>query len=364
MEMYIATYAIDVAALIYLIGVLKSSAALNIYRKKPFMIGIILTLIVIASESVTVFVANGGPSLRSINVLCNIIGFTLAPIIPLVIAYVFDGRILRKHKLLFIPSLVNAVAAISSPLSKLIFYVDANNHYFRENYYFIFIAVYYINLLLLIISTLEVGKKYNYPIKNKLVALAFFTIIGTSIQLQFPTSYSTWHCATLALLLYFLLLSEFDSSFDTLSGFYNRAAFDKTIKDMPASKAFSFIIIDINDFKSFNDTYGHDYGDNLIRKVAEIIRKSFNRHYTCYRFGGDEFSIISNETDQKKIENQLKIMIDNIADMRESGTPLPTVSYGYRIFNGEDELDFHEILQQADKQMYHFKMIHKADAEK
>jgi diguanylate cyclase (GGDEF)-like protein len=195
-----------------------------------------------------------------------------------------------------------------------------------------------------------------------LVALSIFTIIGTSIQLINPSVYSSWHCITLALLLYFLLLSEFDSSFDTLTGFYNRAVFNKAAKQMTDSKAFSIILLDIDDFKKVNDTYGHDYGDTVIKTVAAIIRKSFNKHYTCYRFGGDEFSIMSNEADREKIEYQLRTMISNFAEMRENGSLLPTVSYGYSIFPGGEKLDFNKIFKEADEQMYKFKEIHKSDA--
>ena len=160
------------------------------------------------------------------------------------------------------------------------------------------------------------------------------------------------------------MLSEFDSSFDTLTGLYNRAAFDKATKQIVEKKPFSVIIIDINDFKSVNDTYGHYYGDNVIKEVAGIIRKFFDKNYNCYRFGGDEFSIISNETDQDKIEYQLRTMTNNIAEMREKGNPLPTISYGYSIVVGGEKLDFLKNLKEADDQMYHFKKIHKAEATK
>jgi diguanylate cyclase (GGDEF)-like protein len=96
--------------------------------------------------------------------------------------------------------------------------------------------------------------------------------------------------------------------------------------------------------------------------VADIIRKSFSKHYTCYRFGGDEFFIIGNETDKEKIEYQLRTMTNNLAKMREKGIQLPTVSYGYSIFKGGEKLDFHKTLKEADDQMYHFKRIHKAYA--
>lgn len=360
-SMYIATYIIDIAALFYLIGLLNSSTALNIQRKKPFLIAIILTVVIILSEAGTVLANNGGLNLRSINILCNVLGFALTPMIPISITLIFDRMILRSHKFLLIPTLINVVVTALSPLFKFIFYVDANNQYIRGDYFFVFITVYIVNLLLLVIITLEVCKKNNYPIIGKMVALSILTIIGTSIQLVYPLAYSSWHCVTVSLLLYFLLMSEFDSSFDTLTSLYNRAAFDKATKQLARTEAFSVIILDINDFKRINDTYGHDYGDTVIKAVAATIRQSFNKEYTCYRYGGDEFSIIGNETNQEKIEYQLMNMTNNLAEMREDGNPLPTVSYGYSIFKGGEKLDFHKIVREADNQMYYYKKIHKGN---
>lgn len=358
--MYIATYIIDIAALFYLIGLLKSSSALNRNRKKPFLAGIILTVIIILSEAGTIFADNGGLDLRNLNIFCNVLGFALAPLIPIIITLVFDRRIITTHRFILIPSVVNIISTLLSPQFRFIFYIDESNNYVRGDYFYIFIAVYIINFLFLMISTLDMGKKYNYPMMLKLVALSFFTIIGTSIQLVVPSAYSSWHSVTLALFLYFLLMSEFDSSFDTLTGLYNRATFDRAVQEIVKAKAVSVVILDINDFKSVNDTYGHDYGDRVIKTVASVIRDSFNKHYRCYRYGGDEFSVISCESDPEKIEHQLEVMTKALAEMRVDGNRLPTVSYGYSIFNGEETLDFHKILRDADEQMYHFKKQYKS----
>lgn len=357
--MYIATYIVDIAALFYLMGLLYSSTNLNMQRKQPFLIAIILTIVMILSESGTIHTNNGSLNLRVTNIFCNVLGFSLAPLIPIAIILIFDRMILKSRKYLLIPTLINIVAAVFSPIFKFIFYVDAHNQYSRGDYFFVFIIVHTINLLILVIITIEVGKKNNYPIIGKMLFLSVFTIIGTSIQIVYPFVYSTWHCVTVALLMYYLLMSEFDSSFDTLTSLFNRAAFDKAIKHIGEAKSFSLIILDINDFKMINDTYGHDYGDVVIKEVAAIIRKSFNKNYTCYRFGGDEFSIISNETEQEKIEYHLRLMTDNLSKMREEGTLLPTVSYGYSIFRGGEKLDFNKILKEADGQMYQYKKIHK-----
>ena len=358
---YIATCSIDIIALFFLCVLSHRSNMLNNYRKKPFLCGIVLTVIIILSEAGTILAGNGNTGLRGLNICCNVVGFALTPIIPIALIAISDITILQTHKLLLLPPLINIVATFLSPVFKLIFYVDINNHYERGDFFYIFVVIYIINLILLVISTLHTGKIYHYPIKGKMIALSLFTVAGTSIQLVFPEVYSSWHCVTLALLLYFLLLSEFDSSFDTLTGLYNRAAFEKAAKQMTGRKAFSLIVLDVNDFKSINDTYGHDYGDIILKEVAAIIRKSLDNHYTCYRVGGDEFYIICRETKQERIEYQLKSMTNVLAEEREKNSSLPTIAYGHSIFRG-GSLNFQKILKEADEQMYCFKKLQKIEA--
>lgn len=340
------------------------NTALHVQRRKPFLLAIILTVVIILSETGTMISSNENLNLRSLHILFNILGFALNPMIPIAITLIFNRMILKTYKFLLIPTMINMIAVVLSPVFKLIFHVDPNNMYTRGDYFFIFVTVYIINLIFLIVITLEFSKKNNYPIVGKIAALSIFTIIGTSIQLIYPLAYSTWHCVTLSLLLYFLLMSEYDSSFDALTGLYNRASFDRAIKQIGETAALSLIVLDIDDFKVVNDTYGHSYWDYTIKTVAEIIRKSFDKDYTCYRLGGDEFYIIGKETEQGNIENSLRNMTSNLTKMREGGILLPTVSYGYSIFPGGEKLDFNKVLKEADDQMYHYKKIHKDNAAK
>ena len=360
LETYIATCSTDVIALLFLYALLRRSNMLDNYRKKPFLFGIVLTIIIIFSEAGTIQASAGNAGLRNLNILCNILGFALTPMIPIALIAISDIEILQKHKLLLLPTLINTVAAVLSPIFKLIFYVDVNNQYKRENSFFIFVVVYIINLAFLVISTLRTGKMHHYPIRGKMIALSLFTVAGTSIQLVAPSVHSSWHCVTLSLLLYFFLLSELDSSFDTLTGLYNRAAFEKSAKMMTSRKAFSIIVLDVNNFKSINDTYGHNYGDTVLKAVAAIIRESLDDHYTCYRVGGDEFYIICRETKKEKIEHQLRSMTNALAEEREKDGRLPTIAYGYSIFQ-EGNLDFSKILKEADERMYYFKKLQKAE---
>lgn len=359
MHMYLTTHLINIAALFCLIGLLYSHTGLQANRKRPFLAAMILTVMVIFAEVGTIYADYEHLNLRNLNMLSNVLGFSLTPLIPIVITLIFDKRILTTHRIWLIPSVLNLIAAVASPFWGLFFYIDATNQYMRGDYFYIFITVYVVNFLLLFICTLDTGKKYNYPIMWKLIILSLFTITGTSIQLINPHIYVAWYTVTLALFLYVLVMSEFDSSFDTLSGLYNRSTFNRAVKEMAKTKPLSVIVLDINDFKQVNDTYGHDYGDQVIHTVASVIRDSFSKHYKCYRYGGDEFSIISSEIDPNQIEKQLHVMADKLATFREEGKRLPTVSYGYSIFKGEEKLNFHKVLNEADEQMYAFKKKHK-----
>ncbi|WP_242694229.1 GGDEF domain-containing protein [Proteiniclasticum aestuarii] len=362
--MYAATYFIDIAALTILMGLLRSSTAVHPGRKRPFAAGIILTVLILSAEAVTIAAGEDHLDLRTLNLLANVIGFALTPLIPIVISLIFDRGILKVHRLILVPTMLNIMAALLSPLFGILFQINESNQYSRGDFFFLFITAYAFNFMILVVRTLDMGKTYNYPIVKKLMALSVFTILGTSIQLVVPSAYSSWHSVTLALGLYFLLLSEFDTSFDTLTGLYNRSSFDKAVTELRKPSAFSVIILDINEFKNVNDTYGHDYGDKVIQAVASVVKASFSKDFTCYRYGGDEFSILSRETDPDQIETQLKTMTIALNDVRENGMALPTVSYGYSIFQGGEDLNVYKALKEADEEMYRYKKVHKAKAAK
>lgn len=360
MTTYSATHFLDLAALCFLAGLIHSTTTLNRSRKKPFLVGIMLTVLVILAEAGTVLLGTF-PNLRSLNIFCNLLGFALTPLIPLAITLILDRGILPRRKLIFVPTALNLLAVVFSPRFNWIFHVSSHNGYARGRYFALFIVVYLANLLFLAAGTLEIGKRHNYPLRGKLLVLALFTIGGTSIQLIFPSVHSSWHCVTLALFFYFFLLSEFDSSFDALTGLYNRSSFDRAVRNLGDAGGFCLIMIDIDDFKLINDAQGHDVGDQVMRSVAEVVRRAFGREYTCYRFGGDEFAVIGSETEPGRVEDRLRAVVSGLEDLRRQDAQLPTVSYGYSVVGWGEQLDFHRVFKEADDQMYRSKREQKAN---
>ena len=82
-----------------------------------------------------------------------------------------------------------------------------------------------------------------------------------------------------------------EASHDSLTGLFNRGAYDMLMKSVDVSHI-ALILIDIDLFKSINDTYGHAVGDRVLRRVAEVLQQSFRSVDIICRFGGDEFVIV------------------------------------------------------------------------
>jgi two-component system, cell cycle response regulator len=147
---------------------------------------------------------------------------------------------------------------------------------------------------------------------------------------------------------------------DALTGLPNRRAIDDWATRQVSAAArhkFSFWIIvsDLDHFKHTNDTHGHDAGDQVLKRFAEILKTNSRRSDICGRLGGEEFLMII--THAKK-ENVLVLMDRIRKEFEETrfvfrGRPLRvTASFGIAGFEGKETPDFPSLLAQADAALY------------
>jgi len=158
-----------------------------------------------------------------------------------------------------------------------------------------------------------------------------------------------------------LLLKEMEqlAITDGLTGLYNSRQFFHQIKQEIKrydrySRSLSLMILDIDFFKRYNDTWGHLEGDKVLMHIGRIINACMRSMDTAYRYGGEEFAILLPETDLKMacvVGTRIK---DNIA--AEVFRPEPGKTQSVTVSIGASELvdgeDFTAFIKRTDKAMY------------
>ena len=155
---------------------------------------------------------------------------------------------------------------------------------------------------------------------------------------------------------------EFMSVLDGLTGLYNRRQFEISLeqecnrtKRHPSD--FSLAILDIDFFKKVNDSYGHQYGDYVLKTVADLMKQSFRKTDLLYRYGGEELVIIMPETNIEGATipvQRLRRMVEEY-DFNYNGVKAKvTVSIGLTM-NYQNLNSSAEILKSADEALYRAK---------
>lgn len=121
---------------------------------------------------------------------------------------------------------------------------------------------------------------------------------------------------------------EKSSIIDKLTNLHNRRVFDNDLMKIQKDKTYSLIFIDIDNFRRFNNEFGHKVGDKVVQKVSETIKNNIRCDDRAYRYGGEEIVILlKNCYKNKAFEIAEKIRI-NISKINNSPLPSITVSLG------------------------------------
>jgi diguanylate cyclase (GGDEF)-like protein len=146
---------------------------------------------------------------------------------------------------------------------------------------------------------------------------------------------------------------------DHLTGVGNRRALDRAMEHAttaPRPDPVSLLVVDLDDFKRVNDTYGHVVGDEVLRAVAAAIRAVARSTDLVARLGGDEFVILAPGSDERAGAALSRRIRDAIAEVRvpvPGGVVTPTVSVG--VGTTGPEVTVPGLLQAADRDMYRWK---------
>jgi diguanylate cyclase (GGDEF)-like protein len=150
---------------------------------------------------------------------------------------------------------------------------------------------------------------------------------------------------------------------DDLTGIPNRRSFlDRTRTEFNRSRRnkypLSVVMIDIDHFKSYNDTYGHERGDECLKKVALAIQQTLKRPSDfCARYGGEEFITVLPDTAQEGalfIAEEIRTAVRNLGIAHEKSSPARMVTISLGVATAEDNLStsYEDLIRQSDKALY------------
>lgn len=244
-------------------------------------------------------------------------------------------------------------------------------------YYFVILStpllfqkMLYICLIFQIIGIVILGFEKN----NKVVLFFHITAISydiwimqdfqnTPFEIAFITGYATITYISVALKNMILKMHEKIlelSTTDDLTGLLNQKGFLKRIEEeyyrsQRYQKSFTLIMIDSDDLKRVNDTYGHKYGNMVINMVAGVIKESVRRTDFAGRFGGDEYMICLVETELTPaidFGERIRKTIEMKSLFTEKGKDFKaTISVGIANYPGSGK-NLYEIIENADKALY------------
>ena len=349
------SYLLIVFAMIFGVSLAFRSNYVNKYKNRYFICAVLVNIGLLVSE----IGRDAGEyyQLRELNIIMNIINYALAPLLPYFIVLMNRKRWKRWERNAMIPAIVIILMALTSQLTKLLFYIDEANNYSRGSFYLGSLLVSLAYFVMLTVTSFQEYRDADFSEKVYLLAILILALSGVLMQAVLPQISSMWTTTGISLLLYYTFGLELSNKYDLLTGVRNRRAFDTHTETLFAGRNYSVLVFDINGLKPVNDHMGHEQGDKLIMGVAGILAKSFYGIGKIYRIGGDEFCIICDERNEAKITAALADMEQNINKANKNGRDKFTisVSYGLEIHRADDVREYQEVFNTADEKMYEMK---------
>jgi diguanylate cyclase (GGDEF)-like protein len=277
------------------------------------------------------------------------------------IDYLAYKDMVRTKKFILVVSLILSAHAVILTLNVPLgfyFVISEDNFFVRGDKYYIRLIISYFAVILAIGDIIVSSKHLK---QSQVYLIVFFAILsgtGAALDLILNTGNLIWPCLCAAFLYFYFFIIRADLNLDSLTGIGNRYSFDQFINKLTrqnTKQSYSIIMMDMNDFKKINDTYGHLEGDNALRDAAAIIKKCIRHSDFAARYGGDEFILAA------KAEYNIEKLMERIqAAMEEQNNknihPYKLkISYGYDVFTTNSGQSIEEFLTRIDGLMYKHK---------
>lgn len=302
-----------------------------------------------------------------LNFTANTILYSINLLPMISIFLYFDYRVIsdklsRKRRSVLYACLVAAmwVLNISNYWTGILFRISDVNVYSRGPgmYYTVVISL----IVLLFYGVMMI--RHMKSIEGRLLGVMFsFTtmpIVGALIQAFNYGIPAMWTMFSLLSLFIFIFVEREDMMRDTLTNLVTRGQFEQRLKKkLKKPKAFTLVMIDMDKFKSINDTYGHDEGDKVLVVVANILEHSIKHIDMASRYGGDEFMLLIESSDIEAGRHVMDRINTNFEVYNDKGIKSYKIqlSMGSYFIEEPKAAHYADVLAIVDKNMYKTKRV-------
>ena len=341
-------------------------------QHKLYIMMLQITILMLILDVFSRFDGNPGTFYSGLNHWGNFLIYLLSPIIPslwLMYAHyqVYHEEDQTKrliNPLLFIIA-SNAILTVLSQIFGWFYSIDSENIYHRGPFFWIpaslTIALILTAFVLIVLNRKSIEKKHYF-------SLVFFAVPPFTciiMQLFFYGISLMLNGLALSFLIVFFTIQNKRMDTDYLTGAYNRKSLEtyikKKINASSGNNTFSAILIDLNDFKAINDTFGHDMGDEALEASVMLLKSCLRSDDFIARYGGDEFYIVLDVSNYDDLEETVG-RINSCLEKFNDNTPKPFslgFSMGYAVYDYHSHLKADEFQKQIDILMYENKRANK-----
>ena len=338
---------IAIATSLIMCAAVHSNAMLPTHEKRLFFL--LFGTIVAASlcEWGGVMLSGHGTDVKAAITVLKALEFSLAPTLALLFAAVMNPHD-RPVRIALCVALAHAVLECALAPFGVVFFVDAQGVYHHGAAYPLYIAAYLASAAFLIHATRRFTETFQYRNRNTPWLILAFVFAAVLTQLVWSDLRIVWLTLAIGGIMFYIFYCSVIQQTDALTRLLNRHSFESTASMLKAPATLA--LLDVDDFKMVNDTYGHAAGDECLQLIGKAIYDAFGAHGSCFRVGGDEFCVLM--TDEHADMACLKrSFLDTLGRMRAEHPALPCVSFGETSFDPAQD-DVTSAYQRADAAMY------------